>query len=341
MIQCRPAVPDSKTCLLGRLSTVDLPAFGVDLRLKPVVLFLWNLSLVSTCPGLVSTLDDLFYTFLPFRCVVALLKLLVFIVLLSLSIGLESFQAISLLWRVIPVSRVVSACGAIVLHLAWFWCLWWHHVLVISLLGVRGVALSAFGTLCAGRALWLYRCHCGVAALPCLVHSVVVPDFDLGPSEVDVSSSTFAVVLFPVQFVDVLSCLALPTSDVFLGFASVHVLAVASCVEPFSGVLAVASCSFPTSWRSGMLVLVSCDSGLTWLLWCSGSFASAVVGVSAPLASRDSLSQEFVVGRSWWRFVAPCIANSVSCEHECSCTMIVQISSFSSRMQTLEYGNST
>ncbi|MQL93534.1 hypothetical protein Taro_026179 [Colocasia esculenta] len=38
MISCRPAVPDSKTGLLGRLSSVDLPAFGVDLRLKPVVL---------------------------------------------------------------------------------------------------------------------------------------------------------------------------------------------------------------------------------------------------------------------------------------------------------------
>ncbi|MQL99465.1 hypothetical protein Taro_032197 [Colocasia esculenta] len=25
---------------------------------------------------------------------------------------------------------------------------------------------------------------------------------------------------------------------------------------------------------------------------------------------RDSLSQEFVAGRSWWRFVAPCVASS-------------------------------
>ncbi|MQL75031.1 hypothetical protein Taro_007406 [Colocasia esculenta] len=28
---------------------------------------------------------------------------------------------------------------------------------------------------------------------------------------------------------------------------------------------------------------------------------------------RDSLSQEFVVGRSWWRFVVPFVASSVSC----------------------------
>ncbi|MQM14381.1 hypothetical protein Taro_047310 [Colocasia esculenta] len=33
---------------------------------------------------------------------------------------------------------------------------------------------------------------------------------------------------------------------------------------------------------------------------------------------RDSLSQEFVVGRSWWRFVASCVASSVSCERESS-----------------------
>ncbi|MQM07968.1 hypothetical protein Taro_040822, partial [Colocasia esculenta] len=34
--------------------------------------------------------------------------------------------------------------------------------------------------------------------------------------------------------------------------------------------------------------------------------------VVAPVFRRDSLSQEFVVGRSWWRFVAPCVASSVS-----------------------------
>ncbi|MQL80438.1 hypothetical protein Taro_012873 [Colocasia esculenta] len=109
-----------------------------------------------------------------------------------------------LLWRVLLVIRVVSAVGATVLHLAKFWCLWWHHVLVpewfvfvlsgtlvhcVALWVAPGVEFSASGTLRAGRALWLYRYRCGVAALPCLV-------------------------------ADVLSCLALPTSDVFLGFVS-------------------------------------------------------------------------------------------------------------------------
>ncbi|MQM23769.1 hypothetical protein Taro_056837 [Colocasia esculenta] len=35
------------------------------------------------------------------------------------------------------------------------------------------------------------------------------------------------------------------------------------------------------------------------------------------LCSRDSLSQEFVAGRSWWRPVL-CVASSVSCERESS-----------------------
>ncbi|MQL82872.1 hypothetical protein Taro_015347 [Colocasia esculenta] len=52
---------------------------------------------------------------------------------------------------------------------------------------VGGVELSASGTLGAGRASWLYHYRCGVTALPCL-----------GPSEVDVLSSTSAVVLAPV-----------------------------------------------------------------------------------------------------------------------------------------------
>ncbi|MQM12268.1 hypothetical protein Taro_045184 [Colocasia esculenta] len=111
-----------------------------------------------------------------------------------------------------------------------------------------GVELSASGHFVLGRALWLYRYRCGVAALLGLdsptggtpgfghglcpsfpsrfgkrVRSVVVPDFGLGPSEVDMSSSTSAVVLLPVQFADVLSCLALPNSDVFLGFVSARV----------------------------------------------------------------------------------------------------------------------
>ncbi|MQL68904.1 hypothetical protein Taro_001171 [Colocasia esculenta] len=50
---------------------------------------------------------------------------------------------------------------------------------------------------------------------------------------------------------------------------------------------------------------------LTWLLRCSvsffvpagSSFASTFVGVPAALAGRDSLSQEFIIERSWWRLL--------------------------------------
>ncbi|MQM22409.1 hypothetical protein Taro_055461 [Colocasia esculenta] len=73
-----------------------------------------------------------------------------------------------------------------------------------SLLGVRAIELSASGTLCAGCALWLYHYRCGVAALPCL-------------------GSRIGVVSIPVWFADILGCLALPTSDVFFGFACVRV----------------------------------------------------------------------------------------------------------------------
>ncbi|MQL96199.1 hypothetical protein Taro_028870 [Colocasia esculenta] len=88
----------------------------------------------------------------------------------------------------------------------------------VSLLGVPGVEFFASGTLRADRSLWLYRCRYGVAALPCLgspiggapgfgrgLCPVGVPCFDLDPPEVDVLSSTSAVVLFSVQ---------LPTSSV-------------------------------------------------------------------------------------------------------------------------------
>ncbi|MQM07057.1 hypothetical protein Taro_039891 [Colocasia esculenta] len=97
-------------------------------------------------------------------------------------------------------------------------------------------------------ALWLYRYHCAVAALPCLgspiggtpgfgrglcpgfpscfgerVCPVGVPCSDLGPFKVDMLASTSAVVSFSCAVADVLICLALPTSDVFFGFASVCV----------------------------------------------------------------------------------------------------------------------
>ncbi|MQM07902.1 hypothetical protein Taro_040749, partial [Colocasia esculenta] len=55
------------------------------------------------------------------------------------------------------------------------------------------------------------------------VRSIVVPCFGLGPSEVDVLFSASTVVSIPMQLADIFSFLALPTSDVFPGFASAHV----------------------------------------------------------------------------------------------------------------------
>ncbi|MQM01031.1 hypothetical protein Taro_033779 [Colocasia esculenta] len=50
------------------------------------------------------------------------------------------------------------------------------------------------------------------------------------------------------------------------------------------------------------------------LLWLVRDWLSllSLVREAHPLLSlgRDSLSQEFIAGRSWWRFVAPCIASS-------------------------------
>ncbi|MQM20380.1 hypothetical protein Taro_053398, partial [Colocasia esculenta] len=61
--------------------------------------------------------------------------------LLCLSCALEALVVVGhvalptcggLLWRVLPISRAVSAVGATVLHLAEFWCLWWHPLLVLE-----------------------------------------------------------------------------------------------------------------------------------------------------------------------------------------------------------------
>ncbi|MQM14919.1 hypothetical protein Taro_047856 [Colocasia esculenta] len=91
-----------------------------------------------------------------------------------------------LLWRVLPVSRVVSVVGVMVLHLAEFWCLWWHPLLVLECFVfvpsgflVHCVALWVapvfealsflpLGHLLLTDALWLYHYHCGVAILPSL-----------------------------------------------------------------------------------------------------------------------------------------------------------------------------
>ncbi|MQL77538.1 hypothetical protein Taro_009963, partial [Colocasia esculenta] len=107
-------------------------------------------------------------------------------------------------------------------------------------------------------------------------------------------------------------------------------------------------CSFPTSWRSRMLVLRHETLLLPHVFDSAGS-AGVVFGLTrvvveaflcfrcfvvlcsrlTPLLSsgRDSLSQEFVAGWLGWRFVARCVANSVSWSErelqECTAAVVV------------------
>ncbi|MQL91716.1 hypothetical protein Taro_024337 [Colocasia esculenta] len=186
----------------------------------------------------------------------------------SLSCALEALVAVGcvalptcggLLWRVLPVSHVVLAVGATVFHPAEFWCLWWHPLLVlewfvfvpsgalvhcVALWVAPGVELSASGTLCAGLCL---------VAVPLLLWGGCFALSSLGPFEVDMLSSTSVVVLFPVQFADVLSCLPLPTSDVFLGFVSTRVLAAAKLCRAIQRSLVDDFLAFPrlpSVWHS-------------------------------------------------------------------------------------------
>ncbi|MQL94420.1 hypothetical protein Taro_027080 [Colocasia esculenta] len=48
-----------------------------------------------------------------------------------------------------------------------------------------------------------------------------------------------------------------------------------------------------------------------FVVLCSRVVLLLLIRVPAALAGRDSLSQEFVAGWSWWRFVAPCVASSL------------------------------
>ncbi|MQM22731.1 hypothetical protein Taro_055788, partial [Colocasia esculenta] len=52
-----------------------------------------------------------------------------------------------LLWRVLPVRRVVSAIGATVLHPSKFWCLWWHPLLVLECFVRCSTSCSVFEAL--------------------------------------------------------------------------------------------------------------------------------------------------------------------------------------------------
>ncbi|MQL76012.1 hypothetical protein Taro_008386 [Colocasia esculenta] len=53
----------------------------------------------------------------------------------SLLVGLESVPAVGAViscGESFLLSCVVSATGETVLHLVWFWCLWWHHVVMLE-----------------------------------------------------------------------------------------------------------------------------------------------------------------------------------------------------------------
>ncbi|MQL70719.1 hypothetical protein Taro_003037 [Colocasia esculenta] len=153
--------------------------------------------------------------------VVALLKLLVVGVVVYCTWSVFLFRC--LLWRVIPVSRVVLAVVATMLHLAEFWCFWWHPVLVLE-----WFIFVPSGALVHCVPLWVAP-GSPIGGAPGFRRGlcpVGVPYFDLDPPEVDVLSSTSIDLLIPVRFADILGCLALPTSDTFSGFASVRVLLV-------------------------------------------------------------------------------------------------------------------
>ncbi|MQM11128.1 hypothetical protein Taro_044033, partial [Colocasia esculenta] len=72
-----------------------------------------------------------------------------------------------------------------------------------------------------------------------------------------------------------------------------------------------------TLFRCFVLLMLSLELLLLWLVRDWLSLLSLVREAHLLLSpGRDSLSQEFIARRLWWRFVAPCVANSVSCERE-------------------------
>ncbi|MQM10592.1 hypothetical protein Taro_043488 [Colocasia esculenta] len=73
-----------------------------------------------------------------------------------------------LLWRVLPVSCVVSAVGATLLYLAEFWCLWWHPLLVLE-----WFVFVSSGALMHCVALWVALGAC-VSTVCCVVALSVV-----------------------------------------------------------------------------------------------------------------------------------------------------------------------
>ncbi|MQM12535.1 hypothetical protein Taro_045454 [Colocasia esculenta] len=75
------------------------------------------------------------------------------------------------------------------------------------------------------------------------------------------------------------------------------------CSQDCSGLLSTGCCA-----TSGLRSCHVCRRWPTTLLEVVPG--RGAVRACASWACRDSLSQEFVAGRSWWRFVVPCVASS-------------------------------
>ncbi|MQM01722.1 hypothetical protein Taro_034482 [Colocasia esculenta] len=154
-----------------------------------------------------------------FRCVFCLclsyaLEALVAVWCVALSVCVVSCGESSLLALVVR-SLVQLRC-----ILPGYWCLWWSPVLVLEWFVF--VSFGALVALSVVRQVLAAACGRVFSLAWERVRPVGIPSFGLGPFEVNVLSSTSTVVSIPVQFADVLGCLALPTSDVFPDFASTH-----------------------------------------------------------------------------------------------------------------------
>ncbi|MQL82135.1 hypothetical protein Taro_014592 [Colocasia esculenta] len=69
--------------------------------------------------------------------------------------------------------------------------------------------------------------------------------------------------------------------------------------------------------RGCSVFLVVHAEGCFRIVFDSACSAGVISGPTLVVGrGRDSLSQEFVAGWLWWRFVVSCVASSVSCERE-------------------------
>ncbi|MQM18743.1 hypothetical protein Taro_051738, partial [Colocasia esculenta] len=170
----------------------------------------------------------------------------------------EKLYLLGLLWRVLPVSHAVLAVDATALHLAEFWCLWWHPLLMLE---------------------WFIFMPSGA-----LVHCVA-PWVALGAC------------------VGTVCCVVFPDRSPIGAWVDVAIRSCRDLVARRDKLLS----------RRTALSRQACRGALSY-------HDNLVVATRFPGATRlsrlpfpDSLSQEFVAGWLWWRFVAPCIASNVSC----------------------------